>query len=261
MSNKISVFSHIPKNAGTSIIELMRSTNGLRHIDAIERSRQGIHQYGYHELRSDMKLMPWATSLSGHLVQPWQNYREFEERMFWFVILREPVSRFISQYTYQVARYNLKENFFHWKKKYGQNDAQVVHLAGEPDLKAAKEILKDKINLFGFVEAIDEPVNIFIKHLCSSNAQYNNIEKKNLSSNYLKKNIQENYHMYSDAINECNALDLELYDYAAGIYEKKLNDADSSLIPTKDSRRASQINRYANRLFRNIVYKNYVRFL
>ena len=115
--------------------------------------------------------------------------------------------------------------------------------------------------MFGFVDAIDDPINIFIKHLCGSNAQYSNIGKKNRSSSYLKKNIYDNYHIYSDVINECNALDLELYDYAAGIYEKKLLDVGTSLTPAKDARGVSEINRYASRLFRNIVYKNYVRFL
>ena len=86
MSKDIFVFSHIPKNAGTSVIELLRSTNGLRHVDLIKRSSQGIRQYGYKELRSDMKLMPWAVSLAGHHIQPWQSYHEFDERMFWFVM-------------------------------------------------------------------------------------------------------------------------------------------------------------------------------
>ena len=262
MSKDIFVFSHIPKNAGTSVTELIRSANGLRHVDVIQRSRQGLYQYGYNELRSDMKLMPWAVSLAGHCIQPWQSYHEFDERMFWFVMLREPVARFISQYAYQVSRYNLKEDFFQWKKKYRQDNAQVVHLAGEPDLQAAKEILRDKIDLIGFVDSIDDSVNFLNKRLGISSVQNNNIKKKNQSPNHLRKNIIDNYHIYSEAINECNALDFQLYDYAKDIYEKKLFDAYASLSPLKEvSGATAVINKYTNIAFRNIVYKNYTRFV
>ena len=176
-------------------------------------------------------------------------------------MLREPVARYISQYTYQVARYNLKEDFFEWKKKYGQNNLQVVHLAGEPNLQVAKEVLRDKIDLIGFVDSIDDSVNFLNKWLGVNSLQNSNIKKKNSSPNHLRKNIIDNYHIYSEVINECNALDLQLYNFAKDIYDKKLFDAYASLPLSKEARgEVSKINKYANKAFRNIIYKNYVRF-
>ena len=111
MTKDILVFSHIPKNAGTSVIKLLRSRFGVSHIDAIERHRQGVKQYGYEELKSDLRLMPWARSIAGHRILPWRNYREFDARLFWIVILRDPIKRLVSQYAYQMARYKLEDDF------------------------------------------------------------------------------------------------------------------------------------------------------
>ena len=128
-----------------------------------------------------------------------------------------------------MARYNLKEDFFEWKKKYGQNNLQVVHLAGEPNLQVAKEVLRDKIDLIGFVDSIDDSVNFLNKWLGVNSLQNSNIKKKNSSPNHLRKNIIDNYHIYSEVINECNALDLQLYNFAKDIYDVGSDVWDSIL--------------------------------
>lgn len=262
MNEEIFVYSHIPKNAGTSIVELLRSLNGIRHIDVIGRNRQGLLQYGYEELKSDIRLMQWVSSIAGHYVQPWQDYREFNSRLIWSVVLREPVDRFISQYAYQVKRYGLNEDFLDWKRRYRQDNAQVVHLAGEPDLSAAKEILRDKIAFIGFVDSLEDISRVLYKWSGSPVGEERyRITRKNASPSHSKSKIWDNMRIYSDAITECNTLDIQLYEYALNLRQKRSIEAESRLAKREDMRirKPTTLKKYSNRIFRNIIYKAYAK--
>lgn len=216
-NNFIVVNSHIPKNAGTTMVDILRRTYGVAHFDVLPRMNSGILQYTGRELQLDMKRFPWMQSISGHFLRPWEDYGKISEKLLWFVFLRDPIQRFLSQYEYQVMRYNLSPDFFAWKRKYTLNNQQVIHLAGALDLDAAKQILETRISVLGLVERFDESLLIIKKRLNLNSLNIKYRKARNTSNGTLKKEILDDYDKYKDIICESNLLDIELYDYAINV--------------------------------------------
>jgi len=266
--NIIIAHSHIPKNAGTTVVDLLRRNYGIAHLDAIPRMNAGLLQYTSKELLKDLRHVPFIRSISGHCLYPWENYGEVQSRMVWFTFLRDPVQRFLSEYEFQVVRYGLSGNFWEWKRKYRRDNLQVVYLAGEPDLEAAKQVLETKISAFGLVERFFESLLIIRERLGVTHINLACTRARNVSRGNFKKTIIDDYDKYKEAIQECNHLDILLYDYAVNIlwkkqilqYSRDLQQDHHNLI-SKNSRITLKevINEKSNRLFRNIVYKPLIR--
>ena len=266
-SRSIIVHSHIPKNAGTTIVDLLRRNYGIEHLDAIPRMTAGLLQYSSKDMRSDLRRFPWIRSISGHYLYPWEDYGEVSSRLLWFTFLRDPVQRFLSQYEFQVTRYGLSGDFWEWKRKYRRDNQQVVHLAGEPDLEAAKQILNSQISAFGLVERFDESLLIIRQRLGLEDLNLAYPKARNVSRGNLKQAIIDNMNRYWEAIQECNQLDIQLYDYAVHTlwpeqikeYGEARLEKDIALLREQKKGakyRLKETIRYkGNMMFRNAVYK------
>lgn len=262
--NTIVVHSHILKNAGSTIVSLLRRNYGIAHLDVIPRMNAGLLQYTSRELGSDLRRFPWIRSISGHNLYPWENYGELSSRLLWFIFLRDPVQRFLSQYEFQVTRYGLSGDFWEWKRKYRRDNQQVVHLAGEPDLEAAKQVLRTKVSAFGIVERFDESLLIIRQRLGLIHLNLTSTGAKNVSRGSLKKIINDNYDKYREAIEECNHLDMLLYDYAVNVpwpeQVEKYGEADlqrdrSLVFDNPKTSLKEAVNEKVNRVFRHCVYR------
>ena len=141
---RILAFIHIPKAAGSTVTHILRSKFGLNHCRVISKDEV----YKPKDLIFDQKIYPRLQSISGHQLRPHINFGSFEEQLFWFVMLREPVERFISQYKWWRHTNNSKISFEKWCEIKGKKfaDFQVKWLAGESNVEKAIEILDRKID-------------------------------------------------------------------------------------------------------------------
>jgi len=213
--DRLIAFCHIPKTAGVSLTYLIRRHFGLRHIDVGHRR---VYLYLPRDLRSDLKLYPRARSLAGHPLRPYVDFEEFSDRMQWYTILREPVSRYLSQYAYEVEKLGEKQAFDVWNVRDlgGRVNRQVRYLAGGDDLDAAKQILRERFRFVGLMEHFDQSLLLLRRRLELPGFRVDYRRPKNTASQRkgeIRKRIQDNFGNYRQWILENNALDIQLYEY------------------------------------------------
>ncbi len=299
----IVAFCHLPKTAGTTIVYLMRRHFGMSHVDVGRREvvhdgpRVKPYFYGPQDLRADMKLYPAVRSISGHYLHPCTDFEEFQDRLVWHTILREPVSRFRSQYLHEVEFIGRQIDFPAWLQTYIRNDAMVRHLAGELNLDAAMEILATRMVCVGLQGRFDESLLLLRHRLGLEDFDIGYPEPKNtatqrrspsvLSPRQLRRKLVgrptfpipddvhqrnlEHLDKYQDEIRASNELDIKLYDFAVKeIWPRQANEYGGPDKLERDAEaqvRAGGIglaNRWrlaSSAAYRNLVYKPYLRLV
>ena len=95
--------------------------------------------YRPRDLRLDLRLAPIRLRcLHGHALRPCVNFEEFEERLVWCTVLREPIQRYISQYLYNYEVMGERFDVLHFiRHRPDKPNRQVRMLAGADDLHSA----------------------------------------------------------------------------------------------------------------------------
>lgn len=253
-------FTHIPKTAGTTLNYILQKNFGNRLNSVIPR--KGVN-YSYEDLKKDNLIYSNVKCISGHGVKPFINYGEFNNQLKWFTFLRDPIKRFVSQYIHQQTS-NLKQYHMpieEWADRYARSNWQVKWIAGEEDLEAAKQIIKEKFVFIGLTEKFDESL-LKMQNVFGNRFDINYKNQKMLSrDNSLKNELLNNQYMELVSFFKLqNELDLKLYDFVLNeIYptQKVLleNKKDNLTIYNK---KKEVVNLYKFRLKRNLIYKPYV---
>ena len=261
MANRIIMFSHIPKTAGTSLKFLLRRYFGARLMDAITNKNQKDLSYHADCLNNDKWLYPKLDIITGHSLKPYVDFKDFEDHLEWFTFLRKPSKRFISHYIHQQTGGNpeFKMDLKDWSKRFKRNNWMVRMLAGEENINKAIDILHNKFKFIGLTESFDESVvlmkNAFQLHGFDTS---HHVDKMVIRDTNLKSFIEENYQNYEEVINENNNLDNELYDYfLQNIWEnqkerfKNFDEKEIKINHDKNIKLAF--------LHRNLLYKPYAK--
>lgn len=241
----ILVFSHIPKAAGSTITHHLRCFYGINHC----RAHTENPVYTRRDFFKDLKFYPRIKAISGHRVQAHVDFGEHENYMQWITVLREPISRFISQYKWWVKRHSPKLSFEEWCEIKGDQFAnfQVKWIAGEDDFEGATKLLKHKFIAVGDQEEFQKSMLLF-----------NSIFKLPI---FPAKNIQVNKasqqsHFDFQLAKHYNQLDLELYQYfRKDIWPDQLRKILSGTTLTR--RVPRQLNRIINLGYHVLIYKNF----
>jgi len=214
--SKILAFSHIPKTAGSSFNFLLRRYFGH---DLLSVRTRGEHNsfYRFCDCCADLKQFTKTRCIAGHPLKPFVDFGSLEQTFHWFVFFRKPAERFISHYLYQQAgkdpRYHM--DVVEWTKKFNRSNLQVQWLAGKEDLQAAIQILDEKISTIGITNQFD--LSLF--NLCASTnmrgfpTSIKTIKNRSRQSKIEKDKLKNNKKYY-EVIQEANALDQQLYNYA-----------------------------------------------
>ena len=117
---------------------MLQKSFGIRHLDVF--SPKG-GPYTPQEMCFDLKIQPFARSLAGHGLRPFVNFGNDEGRLVWFSWLRDPMKRFVSHYQHYVEKHQIEESFSEWSLDPKWSNWQLVRLAGEPDVEAAKQLI------------------------------------------------------------------------------------------------------------------------
>lgn len=266
-------FIHIEKCGGTTLVHLLRRMFFLEHCDVIPRNRCGMI-FTPADLQHLLRLRPKLQSISGHSISANAGLQGVCDISF-VTLLRNPLHRYVSDYQHLGKRFLLgrNPNFEEWLGIESRRNFQTRAVAGQPDLAAAKAILTEKIKLVGLVEQYDA----FLQDLKLLSRE---VSGRSLSASYRIKNNRSRIisirsereqllDKFAEQIQEANQLDLQLYDFVrTELIPKQRRSTCSTLgygrTVIEARNRAWMVEpalSAAQWLFRNLVYKPYVRRL
>lgn len=255
-------FTHIPKTAGTTLNYILQKNFGSNLHAIIQRNGA---RYFYEDLKKDQFLYKNAHCISGHVLKPFIDYKEFNNDLKWFTFLRDPIKRFVSQYihqqTGQLEKYKMPIE--QWGEKYARSNWQTKWIAGEEDLGAAKQILNEKFIFIGLTERFDESLEMMVNCFnLSLDISYNEpkmvVRDDRLKIELLKKRFDELTPFYIDQ----NRLDIQLYDYVVDtIFKKQKFKKQNNVSELKLSAINIDKNLMAYKLKRNLLYKPFVKIV
>lgn len=221
-------FCHIPKAAGTSVRQILRSWYGVRHYDISE----GRGRYNFMESEDIdwiQKKWPGIESIASHNLSPSRELSTEGRRVYWFTLLREPVRRYISHYQFYVNRWwgDEKIPFEKWLELDHHRNTQVTMIAGEQDLEKAKDILRDKVSVSGLQEKYRESMMMLSSFTGKPYLPELRSKKKNIAaSRHIQEKIYNDFSRFEQKIMEANELDLQLYQFV----EKELFPAQKEAL-------------------------------
>jgi hypothetical protein len=209
------VFSHIPKTAGTTLNNILRSNYGSSILASRPRKED---TYTLNDFKKDKKVFSEIKVLSGHGIKSFIDFKEYEKDMQWITFLRDPQNTLISLYIHQQTslkkhHQKFKMPFDIWMTKFPRNNRIVKWIAGSEDLSAAKEIILKKYKFIGFVEKFDESLLLMASQLNLKSFDMHYQKQMVGRDNLLKNEIKNNLYKYQDQINENILLDNQLYTF------------------------------------------------
>lgn len=234
------IFLHIPKAAGATLQSIIS-----RHY-----KNSQVFYYDFPESINEFKSFSPKTKqqiklITGHLYFGFHQY--CLPPYTYITMLRNPVNRVISHYYYARRTPN---HYLYQKIKSGNlslkdylksnilelNNGQVRFLSGQNGfenhvefgkctremLDEAKQRLTTYFSFIGITERFNESIISLQEAFGFNNCFYyqKNVTKQKLAKSAVDKEIL-------DAIVEINKLDIELYDYANKIFQKKLDTIEN----------------------------------
>lgn len=99
------VFAHMMKTAGSSLSKSLIGHFGWRMHTVSGGLALDEVSYGRQQLEADLaKLSGKVNIISGHPLRPWIDWGEVSQDMSWFTFLREPTSRYVSHFFFDMNR-------------------------------------------------------------------------------------------------------------------------------------------------------------
>jgi hypothetical protein len=206
------------------------------------------------------------------LIRPCIDFQEFEDRLKWFTMLREPIQRYISQYLYNYEVMGERFDVLHFiRHRPDKPNRQVGLLTGTDDLDAAKGHLR-RMAWVGLMERFDESLLLMRERLGIGGLDLRYGRPRNVGDKRRwmldRTEVRATFERHRDEVLEQNKLDLELYEFARNeIWPQQVADYGEARLArdlkTEFDGEAPRV-KHAMRLgvnfaFRNLVYKPWVR--
>lgn len=252
---QILIFEHVPKAAGTTFIQILRSYYNSNRIFAID---------GSHPEKSVDAFMAMETSkqqqfdlILGHGAYKLKHY--ISQPSICLTILREPVERIISHYYYvrQMSSHHLHKIVMNNKlslhgyvtsgitgelenvytERFSMLSKEEINNNPEQALAKAKNNLNEHFLVIGLAEKFNE--FILLVKIKLGWRQLPFYVKENVTRHRPTKNSIPKGTL--DAIRKHNALDLELYHYVKKRFTDEIKDAGFSF--TKELKFFNQMNK------------------
>lgn len=259
-------FCHIQKTGGITWLTLLRRYFGLRHQDHLVRAGQVLLP---DQLDRDLRLNPFARSISSHGLWPCVDYPRQSDRLVWYTMLREPISRYISHYNHHAERWNAYRTFDEWLDIDMQRNWQTKMIGGGEDVQKAKEILRSKVEVVGLLERFNESCLLFRDRFKWRNFRvaYGLPQNRNRGGAPARR-VREEFDRYKARIIENNKLDIELYEFAkrelwpaqvAAYGEKRMLDDLQTEFSEGAVAIGDRFREFTNNTVRRAVYRPLVR--
>jgi hypothetical protein len=270
-TGSIIAFAHIPKTAGITVAYLFRRHFGLRALNVFARGRPDF--YRPRDLRLDLRMTPVSLRcLHGHSLKPCVDFEEFEERLVWFTVLRDPVRRYISQYIYNYEVMGERFDVLHFiRHRPDKPNRQVRMLAGIDDLDAAIRQIR-RMACVGLTERLEESLLLMRERLGLDGLDLRDSRPRNVGEErhpLLDRDaVRAEFERHRDEVVECNRLDLQLYEFVRSeIWPQQIADYGADRLARHVATEfiggkagiGSRLRLGANFAFRNLVYKPWLR--
>ena len=228
------VFSHLTKNGGTTIVNILRN-NFLTKYTLLAGFNIKNNVLKQNQLNKVNCYHPKSKAISGHSIKPyidlsWDKNHE-NNNSIKIIFLRDPISRFVSSYNH-FYNHTKKISFQKYIELYASN-FQTNWISNTSSSKSDKNFKKSKKYFVGIVEMFDESLVLlreryFQKFNYELNICY---EKSNMQKIYaLRKNdislkhkrilrnkLKEDFILYERAIEE-------IYNIQKNSYKGNLDD-------------------------------------
>jgi len=270
-SQSLMAFVHIEKCGGTTVIDALRRTYLLNHVDVIPRDRNSM-LYSEHDLRNLQRLRPRLASISGHSVRIHSNLDAVVPNIVYFTCLRDPVRRYLSEYYYYVEQLGMAPGFKSWLDRTDRHNFQTRAIAGKTDIDLAKRILDERFAVVGLLEEFDEFFArlSYTAHVATgySICPVRGILNPRVACSSLPS-PQALLDQFGNLIESANALDIELFRHATETTIPRqrqrqptkhplIHRIDASPTASWSSRLKTSASLALYRTYRNLIYKPYV---
>ncbi|MED3882339.1 sulfotransferase family 2 domain-containing protein [Priestia megaterium] len=222
------IFMHIPKTAGTSLLKVAQQQYKQDESRIILVGRD-LNMIGKEINKSNIKY------IQGHY--PFGIHQYFTSPAVYITMIRDPIERVISEFYFiqKVPQHDLfiykqiekkqmsLEDYIDMdneKFKLRNANMQTRFLSGGNtiDLEKAKENINKNFAFVGITEMFDESLFLLQKKLGWKNVKYSkvNVNKSRPLKDQISLEVLQKIKMK-------NQLDIELYEWVKGIFNKQLN--------------------------------------
>jgi hypothetical protein len=262
VDQEVLAFCHIPKAAGTSVRQVLRSWYGPRHYD-VPQARGRFNFVGSDDVDWILRRWPGVCSLASHNLSPCRELSTTGRTVHWFTFLRDPIKRYVSYYQFYVNRWwgHEKVPFDDWLERSHHHNNQVKMIAGEEDLDEAVRLLEERVAVVGLQEHYDESMQML--GCFTGNPYIPDVirrGKNKASSRHIEDKIYSQLERYESRLIKANELDLELYRHVReSIYpsmrERFLTDRDAAPAGLARERVRMRLNYISSFVVRNGLQK------
>ena len=223
-SSKIIAYCHIGKVGGKRLQFYLRSYFGLSY--RCVASANGVC-FSREELESDLRWNPFIKYVGGHSVRPHVDYGPIADRLVWFSVFRNPLTRVLSHYYQQTTFSNFKPNgLVDWLTKFpNRAHWQIYMIAGENDLSKAKDIVRKKFAFVGLNEHYEQSLFLLKETFGWANFRFadgSSLPQPERSVRF--REILQDFEAHRDQIVELLAHEIEFYDFVAERYGQQCDD-------------------------------------
>lgn len=207
------IFAHIEKTGGTSFNGVLRTYHGINyaHVRSLMRkappAERAVH---LDDLTLYQRLVPWLNCVSGHAIRPWVLLDEGMKDKLFMTVLREPLARYVSYYTYG-GGVNRKPWTFSFEEYLGKEEFhnfQTKRIAGVADADRAMSIINQNFLAASTLESMGELLDNLDKIWPGIKDCASLVGRRNVRSDPDRKILLESYY---DKIVRNNGEDIKLY--------------------------------------------------
>jgi hypothetical protein len=221
-------FVHVEKAAGTTIVQILRRSYGMRHCN-IQAWRNRVQDLMPNDLRTVRWLHPGLASITGHIIKPYNHLEKVDPKIRFYTILREPLTRCASHYQHQVQRMGVRKPFPKWIAAVPFQDFMTRKMAGRADVELAKQMLRDRFIFVGLLEKFDESLVMLRRAIGRPRLDIRYTRERVAADNSIKKQVMEDPECRA-LLQQHNQLDAELYRYVSEeLYPRQREDYGPSL--------------------------------
>ena len=191
------------------MIHILRRNYFLQSCDVRPLSKNSGGVFSADDLRKTLKMNPFIKCIMGHSIRAFSNLTDLIPRVRYITLLRNPISRCISQYQQRVMKHG-EIGFDEFLTRDWLPNLQTKFIAGSDDLALAKELLANTFFLVGVLEEFDAFLTILCRKLRPEHFDPSYQIMRAARNGGRKEEILEKY---EDRIVELHELDIELYEF------------------------------------------------